>query len=148
LNNQKLKQFSDFQTDHIMFLDYFALFMLFFVGIVLFYGVIVIHDIPYEIAEKRNHPHQDAIHVAGWVSLFTLHILWPFLWIWATLWREDRGWGFNQIQAEQHDIQHKLTLLDDQIRDLKNQIQSLNDASSEDKTRDPQNVDESLVETN
>ena len=75
-------------------LDYFALGMLFFVGITIFYGVIVIHDIPYEIAKKRNHPQQDALHVAGWVSLFTLHVLWPFLWIWATLYREDRGWGF------------------------------------------------------
>ncbi|MEZ5511058.1 MAG: DUF3302 domain-containing protein [Gammaproteobacteria bacterium] len=75
-------------------LDYFALGLLFFVGLVLFYGIIVIHDIPYEIAKHRNHPHQDAIHVAGWISLFTLHVLWPFLWIWATLFREDRGWGF------------------------------------------------------
>ena len=23
----------------------------------------------------------------------TLHAIWPFLWIWATLYREDRGWG-------------------------------------------------------
>jgi hypothetical protein len=83
-----------------MFLDYFALFLLIFVGLVIFYGIIVIHDIPYEIAEKRNHPHQDAIHVAGWLSLFTLHALWPFLWIWATLWRNDRGWGMNQHGAE------------------------------------------------
>ncbi|MDH4873458.1 DUF3302 domain-containing protein [Pseudomonas sp. BN515] len=76
-------------------LDYFALGVLFFVGIVLFYGIIVLHDIPYEIAVHRNHPHQDAIHAAGWVSLFTLHALWPFLWIWAMLYREDRGWGFD-----------------------------------------------------
>ena len=75
-------------------LDYVALFLLIFVAITVFYGVIAIHDIPYEIAKKRNHPQQDAIHVAGWISLFTLHILWPFLWIWATLYREDRGWGF------------------------------------------------------
>lgn len=70
-----------------MFLDYFALGLLVFVALVIFYGIIVIHDIPYEIAKHRNHPHQDAIHVAGWVSLFTLHVLWPFLWIWATLYR-------------------------------------------------------------
>lgn len=62
--------------------------------VVLFYGIIVIHDIPYEIAKKRNHPQQDALHVAGWISLFTLHAIWPFLWIWATLYRDDRGWGF------------------------------------------------------
>ncbi|MFK8331679.1 DUF3302 domain-containing protein [Pseudomonas sp. BJa5] len=74
-------------------LDYFALGLLVFVGLVLFYGIIVLHDIPYEIAVHRNHPHQDAIHATGWVSLFTLHALWPFLWIWAMLYREDRGWG-------------------------------------------------------
>ena len=77
-------------------LEYVALVLLIFVALVLFYGIIVIHDIPYEIAVHRNHPHQDAIHYAGWVSLFTLHAIWPFLWIWSTLYREDRGWGFQQ----------------------------------------------------
>ena len=76
-------------------LEYVALGILVFVALTLFYGIIVIHDIPYEIAKHRNHPQQDALHVAGWVSLFTLHVLWPFLWIWATLYREDRGWGFS-----------------------------------------------------
>ena len=76
-------------------LEYVALFILIFVALVFFYGIIVIHDIPYEIAVKRNHPHQDVLHVAGWVSLFTLHALWPFLWIWAMLYREDRGWGID-----------------------------------------------------
>ena len=65
-------------------LDYFALFLVFFVFIVIFYGIIVIHVIPYEIAVHRGHPHQDAIHVEGWISLFTLGAIWPFLWIWAT----------------------------------------------------------------
>jgi uncharacterized protein DUF3302 len=84
------RQEIDFDT----FLNYFALGLLIFVVITLFYGIIAIHDIPYEIAKKRNHPHQDAIHAAGWVSLFTLHALWPFLWIWAMVFRADRGWGF------------------------------------------------------
>ena len=77
------------------FLNYFALFLLIFVVVVLFYGIIAIHDIPYMIAEARHHPHQDAIHAAGWVSLFTLHALWPFLWIWAMAYRPERGWGFS-----------------------------------------------------
>lgn len=80
-------------------LDYVALGLLVFVFITLFYGIIAIHDIPYEISKHRNHPHQDAIHVAGWVSLFTLHVLWPFLWIWATLYREERGWGFGGTES-------------------------------------------------
>lgn len=82
-----------------MFLDYFALGILIFVAVTLFYAIIAIHDVPYEIAKHRNHPHQDAIHVAGWVSLFTLHTLWPFLWIWAMLYRPDRGWGMGNQSA-------------------------------------------------
>jgi hypothetical protein len=77
------------------FLNYFALFLLIFVVVVLFYGIIAIHDIPHIIAASRQHPHQDAIHAAGWVSLFTLHVLWPFLWIWAMAYRPERGWGFS-----------------------------------------------------
>ena len=77
------------------FLNYFALGLLFFVVVVMFYGIIAIHDIPYLIAKSRDHPHQDAIHAAGWVSLFTLHVLWPFLWIWAMAYRPERGWGFS-----------------------------------------------------
>ena len=77
------------------FLNYFALGVLIFVVVTLFYGIIAIHDIPHLIAKSRNHPHQDAIHAAGWVSLFTLHVLWPFLWIWAMAYRPDRGWGFS-----------------------------------------------------
>ncbi|ELI6449375.1 GTPase [Photobacterium damselae subsp. damselae] len=108
-----------------MFLDYFALGLLFFVALVLFYGIIVIHDIPYEIAKTRNHPHQDAIHYAGWVSLFTLHVLWPFLWIWATLWRDDRGWGFNKIQLEQNELHHELTHLTEQLEKLTEKVTAI-----------------------
>ena len=86
-----------------MFLEYVALFLLIFVALVFFYGIIVIHDIPYEIAVKRNHPHQDVLHVAGWVSLFTLHAIWPFLWIWAMMYREDRGWGIDTSKGESGD---------------------------------------------
>lgn len=89
----------DFDT----FLNYFALGLLIFVFVTLFYGIIAIHDVPYEIAKHRNHPHQDAIHAAGWVSLFTLHALWPFLWIWAMLYRPERGWGIQQEDSEGDD---------------------------------------------
>jgi hypothetical protein len=88
---------SDIDLD--TFLNYFALGLLIFVVITLFYGIIAIHDVPYEIAVHRDHPHQDAIHAAGWVSLFTLHAIWPFLWIWAMLYRPDRGWGMGPVET-------------------------------------------------
>lgn len=101
-----------------MSLDTVALIILIAVILILFYGIIVIHDIPYEIAKKRNHPHQDAIHYAGWVSLFTLHTLWPLLWIWATLWRPDRGWGMQQLARDQHDIHHQVAELSAKVQSL------------------------------
>ena len=82
------------------FLNNFALGLLFFVVIVLVYGIIAIHDIPARIAKSRHHPHEDAIHAAGWISLFMLHVLWPFLWIWAMAYRPERGWGFSQKPGE------------------------------------------------
>jgi hypothetical protein len=48
------------------FLSYFALVVLFLVVLILAYGIIAIHDIPYLIAKARNHPHQDAVHAGGW----------------------------------------------------------------------------------
>lgn len=102
-------------------LDYFALGILIFVGLVLFYGIIVLHDIPYEIAVRRNHPHQDAIHATGWVSLFTLHVLWPFLWIWAMLYREDRGWGFSDGKP----VATHVARLEQQLGELQQRIAQL-----------------------
>lgn len=106
-------------------LDYLALGVLIFAAIVLFYGIIVLHDIPYEIAVHRHHPHQDAIHAAGWVSLFTLHALWPFLWIWAMLYRADRGWGFTTgtappsgervLRAELDELRARIERLEHQL---------------------------------
>lgn len=75
------------------FLSWFAFGIMIFVVLVLAYGFIAIHDIPYNIAKARNHPHQDAIHTAGWVSLFTLHVIWPFLWIWATSYHPEHGYS-------------------------------------------------------
>ncbi len=120
-------------------LDYFALFLLFFVAITLFYGIIVIHDIPYEIAKHRNHPHQDAIHVTGWISLFTLHALWPFLWIWATLYREDRGWGMASSKDD--------SAITDRIATLEQTIDELNQKITELQTPTPPPSDSEKGET-
>ena len=105
------------------FLNYFALGLLVFVVLVLFYGIIAIHDVPYRIAEKRDHPHQDAIHAAGWVSLFTLHALWPFLWIWAMAYRPERGWGFSSPNGkravdpvEVEDLKRRIVMLENGSR--------------------------------
>ncbi|MDT4885327.1 Inner membrane protein YiaW [compost metagenome] len=106
----------------------------------LFYGIIVLHDIPYEIAVHRNHPHQDAIHATGWVSLFTLHAIWPFLWIWAMLYREDRGWGFRDGQSPQSHVQH----LEQQVAELQARLDRLEGQGSAAPTPIAQNLGEGI----
>lgn len=118
-----------------MFLNYFALGILIFVFLVIFYGIIILHDIPYLIAKKRNHPHADAIHVAGWVSLFTLHVIWPFLWIWATLYQPERGWGMQhprdgippgpaEEKGETNELRQRIIALEQQINSMQPSAQS------------------------
>jgi len=110
-----------------MFLDYFALFIMIAVFLILVYAAIYIHDIPYELAKKRNHPHQDAIHAGGWVSLFTLHAIWPFLWIWASLYRPETGYGFG---AGASASEQQLNELKETIGELKERIAALEESNS------------------
>lgn len=107
-----------------MFLDYFALIAMIIVFLILVYAAIYIHDIPYEMAKKRNHPHQDAIHVGGWLSLFTLHAIWPLLWIWATLYKPETGYGFSdQSSADITKLQNTISDLQNRIVKLESQIE-------------------------
>ncbi len=68
-----------------MFLDYLALGITLMGLTLVFYTFIYIHDIPYQIAKKRNHPQTEAIHLACWLSLFTLHAMWPIVFVWAMM---------------------------------------------------------------
>ncbi len=96
-------------------LEYVALGMMIFVGLVFFYGMIAIHDIPFEIAKKRDHPHLEAIHYGGWISMFTLHSIWPFLWIWATIYHADRGYGFSETGGNSQKTLEILAVLERRI---------------------------------
>ena len=103
------------------FLSYFALVVLFLVVLILAYGMIAIHDIPYHMALKRTHPHADAIHAGGWISLFTLHAIWPFLWIWAAAYHPVHGYGgrprgkTDQADAEGADAASRVAALEKKI---------------------------------
>ncbi len=103
-----------------MTLEYVTLGIMIFVGIVIFYGIIAIHDIPYEIAKKRGHPHLEAIHYAGWISMFTLHSIWPFLWIWATIYHADRGYGFSESGGNTQKILERLDIMERRFEALEN----------------------------
>jgi len=134
-------------------LDYLALGFLIFTAISLLFGAVAILGIPHKIAANRNHPHQDAIYYAGWVSLFTLHAIWPLLWIWSTVYREDPSPRFSQMNedtaindkaaptasgAGQLDeditdsvslLRHKFEVLDDRIERIEQAILAASEAA-------------------
>lgn len=115
-----------------MFLDYFAITLLIVISIILIYAAIYIHDIPYEMAVKRNHPHQDAIHYGGWLSLFTLHAIWPFLWIWATLYRPETGYGFERSNdGSTEELKNTVARLEETVGELQAQINSMQSQASD-----------------
>jgi len=111
-----------------MWYHYGSLFLLVFILLSFFYAVIGLCDVPYQIAKKRNHPQQDAIHVAGWVSLLTLHLIWPFLWIWATLYRPGTGWG---LQPSIDSENKTAPSLEQQLSQLQNRFDKLEQTVAE-----------------
>jgi hypothetical protein len=106
-------------------LEYAALALLITMVTFMIYLVIYIHDIPYEIAVKRDHPHQDAIHIAGWVSLFLLHTIWPLLWIWAYLYKPGEKFLQMEVTGAGSEEQGK------RIDQLEGQLGSLSTAINE-----------------
>ena len=102
-----------------MILDYLALFILIMALLMVFYGFIYIHDIPYKIAKKRNHPNKEAIHVACWLSLFTLHAIWPIVYIWAVY--KPQPMRITVADTTAVDIEHlqqEVALLREHVRNL------------------------------
>jgi hypothetical protein len=112
-----------------MFLDYFALVILLLGLVAVFYTFIYIHDIPYEIAKHRNHPQKEAIHVAGWLSLFTLHAIWPIVFIWAVSKQGPEDAPAAGKEPRDPDLSRRLGELDDKMRSMEKQLFALSKKS-------------------
>ncbi len=104
-----------------MFLDYLALLILLLGLVLVFYTFIYIHDIPYDIAKHRNHPQQEAIHVAGWLSLFTLHAIWPIVFIWAVSKQGPMNIAVAGEGPRDADLNRRLGELEDKLRGMEKQ---------------------------
>jgi hypothetical protein len=104
-----------------MFLDYLALVLLLLSLTLVFYTFIYIHDLPHKIAQSREHPHEEAIHVACWLSLFTLHAMWPLVFTWAVMHKKQPHLPPAAIpphSGPDDDLTHRLTVLEDRLRKL------------------------------
>jgi prepilin signal peptidase PulO-like enzyme (type II secretory pathway) len=64
-------------------LDWVALGLVIFGTIAVITVFLIIHEIPYKVAKKNQHPHVDAIHAACWISVFSGGLIWPLTLIWS-----------------------------------------------------------------
>jgi len=64
----------------------------------------------------------EAIHYAGWISMFTLHSIWPFLWIWATIYHADRGYGFSETSGQMQKVIEALETMDQRMGALEKRV--------------------------
>lgn len=103
-----------------MFLDYLALFLLLLSLTVVFYTFIYIHDLPHKIAKERDHPHEEAIHVACWLSLFTLHAMWPLVFTWAVSHKKQPHAASDPTHAPgvNGELTNRLTVLEERLQKL------------------------------
>ena len=63
--------------------NYIAIFVLFFVPVVLIVLFWMVHVLPEKIAHKRHHPQFEAIKTLCLLSLVFGGLLWPIAWLWA-----------------------------------------------------------------
>ena len=63
--------------------NWIAIFVLFFVPVLLIVLFWLVHILPEQIAHKRHHPQFEAIRTLCLLSLVFGGLLWPLAWIWA-----------------------------------------------------------------
>jgi NADH:ubiquinone oxidoreductase subunit 5 (subunit L)/multisubunit Na+/H+ antiporter MnhA subunit len=103
-----------------MFLDYLALVLLIGSITMVFYTFIYIHDLPHKIAKAREHPHEESIHVACWLSLLTLHAMWPIVFIWAVSHKKQPHPSTEPIpqSGPNGELTNRLAVLEERLRKL------------------------------
>ena len=104
-----------------MVLDIFALVVIALLIAVVIWLVVLLGNLPGDIARKRNHPQSDAISALGWIGLITMGVGWFIAMVWA-YYKSDTPTADDQG----HDQNLKQRVLD-----LENQIKSMQAGGSE-----------------
>ena len=99
-----------------MFLDYLSLIILLMGLTLVFYTFIYIHDLPHMIAKKREHPHEESIHVACWLSLFTLHAMWPIVYLWAVSHKKTDQSQLGVLKTAEQSLEARVADLEQRLR--------------------------------
>jgi predicted histidine transporter YuiF (NhaC family) len=91
-----------------MILDIFALVVIALLLGVVIWLVVLLGNMPGEIARKRNHPQAQAIMALGWIGLITMGVGWFVAIVWA----------YYKPDAADSDLQQRVNDLEDQLQQL------------------------------
>lgn len=94
-----------------MLLDIFALIVIVLLVGMVIWLVVLLGNMPGEIARKRNHSQADAISALGWIGLITMGVGWFIAIVWA--YYRPPGSDFNESKLQQR------------INDLESQFEQL-----------------------
>jgi hypothetical protein len=94
-----------------MALDIFALVVILLLLGVVIWLVVLLGNMPGEIARKRNHPQAQAITALGWIGLITMGIGWFVAMVWAYYQPGDPD-------AVDSDLKQRVKDLEDQLQQL------------------------------
>ena len=100
-----------------MFLDIFALVVIALLIAVVIWLVVLLGNMPGEIARKRNHPQVAAITALGWIGVITMGLGWFIAIAWAYYIPDNPAVANADIQ--------------ERVKDLENQLQQIQSGGSE-----------------
>ena len=86
-----------------LFYNCFSIFVILLCVVIIVVGIILIHELPYIIAKKRNHPQKDAIRCMSIMGLFLIP-LWFGAMIWAYMKGKTYGAPFRDAKVEVTEI--------------------------------------------
>ena len=88
-----------------MFLDIFALVVIAILLAVVIWLVVLLGNMPGDIARKRQHPQAEAISALGWVGIITMGLGWFVAIVWAYY---KPGAADTDISRRVEDLENKL----------------------------------------
>ena len=100
-----------------MALDIFALIVIALLIAVVIWLVVLLGNMPGDIARKRNHPQAAAITALGWIGVITMGLGWCIAMVWAY-------YIPGNPEAADSDLQQR-------VNDLENQLQKIQAGGSE-----------------
>ena len=104
---------------------YIAIFVLFFIPVVLIVLFWMVHVLPEKIAHKRHHPQFEAIRTLCLLSLVFGGLLWPLAWLWAYTKPVGYKLAYGTDKSPEYFEEHGLPQPDGVTADLRQRVAAL-----------------------